>query len=144
MRIITLTLLLALASAAKADSGGLRSFVFAPGSAELTEEHRGMLRHLAELMARYRYKVILYGHLGLSEPEGAGLSESRLRAIESHLVGLGVDPAHVLTEDVGRRWPIFTEATCPSKGDFARCEQYNVRVEPQFSVSPLDVPRPAP
>lgn len=84
--------------------------------------------------------MILRANLGQLEPAGRGLSEARLRAAEEYLASIGVDPMHILTNDVGHRFPLPRRGVCDRSANPLQCDERNIRIEPDIVVPAGYVP----
>ncbi len=96
-------------------SGSLQGgATFASGSAQLTDELRGLLNIAAGVMARNpQLGAIIEGHtdsIGSSELNQS-LSEARAAAGAAYLIETGIDPARLTTAGAGESQPIATNDT---------------------------------
>jgi len=101
------------------------SFLFPPGSAELSVTGRESLRRVSRMMHRYRDVVLqIEGHAdgSGSAKQNDALSEARARAVMSEVVGRGITARRVEAVGFGSRRPVADDDTPTGRARNRRVE----------------------
>ena len=90
---------------------------FAPGSAQLTEEGRGFLDRLADIVRPFRNDILIEGHTDDSVPSGSvfrnnwELSQGRAMAVLRYLNGVGIPLSRLAAVGSGQHRPLVENDT---------------------------------